>query len=107
MARRKRNIGNELIDAAAWILDDVRGIARPGRSHVVMVPDVKRIRRKLKVSQSEFATRYGLNVRTVQQWEQGRAVPDQPARVLLTLIDHAPATVELSLKRALAQAGRR
>ena len=39
------------------------------------VPDVQAIRRKLHMSQSEFATRFGFSVRTVQEWEQGRALP--------------------------------
>jgi hypothetical protein len=33
-------------------------------------------------------------------------VPDQPARVLLAVIDLAPKAVEKSVKRALAKAGR-
>ena len=62
------------------------------------VPDVRRIREQLGLSQSEFATRFGLSVRTIQQWEQGRAVPDQPARVLLRVIEHAPTTVSRALR---------
>jgi len=47
------------------------------------VPDVQALRRKLGLSQSEFAARFGFSVRTVQEWEQGRALPDRPARILL------------------------
>jgi putative transcriptional regulator len=64
--------------------------------HVVRrpaVPDVRRVRAKLGLSQAAFAQRFGLSARTVQEWEQGRAVPDQPARVLLEVIDEAPETV--------------
>ncbi len=57
------------------------------------VPDVKRIRQQLGLSQAGFAQRFGFSVRTVQQWEQNRAVPDRPARILLTLIERAPDTV--------------
>ena len=57
------------------------------------VPDVQAIRRKLRLSQSEFAARFGFSVRTVQEWEQGRAVPDRPARILLRVIDKSPKTV--------------
>ena len=48
------------------------------------------MRKRLGLSQSQFADRFGLSIRTVQQWEQGRAEPDQPARVLLALINYAP-----------------
>jgi len=58
------------------------------------VPDVQAIRRKLHMSQSEFATRFGFSVRTVQEWEQGRALPDRPARILLRVIEKSPKTVE-------------
>jgi putative transcriptional regulator len=62
--------------------------------HKPPVPDVGRIRAKLGLSQAAFAARFGLRVRTIQEWEQGRSVPDQPARVLLMVIDQAPHTVE-------------
>ena len=57
------------------------------------VPDVRRVRAKLGLSQAAFAQRFGLSARTVQEWEQGRSVPDQPARVLLKVIEDAPETV--------------
>jgi len=58
------------------------------------LPDVKTIRRKLRLSQAEFAKRFGFSVRTVQEWEQGRAVPDGPARILLRVIEKSPKLVE-------------
>ena len=63
------------------------------------VPDVRRLRAKLGLSQAAFAQRFGLRTRTVQEWEQGRAAPDQPARVLLRVIEVAPDTVARALKR--------
>jgi putative transcriptional regulator len=61
------------------------------------LPDVKAIRGKLRLSQAAFAKRFGFSIRTVQQWEQGRAVPDRPARILLRVIDTAPEVVEHAL----------
>jgi putative transcriptional regulator len=61
------------------------------------LPDVKAIREKLKLSQAGFASRFGFSVRTDQQWEQGRAVPDRPARILLRVIDQSPRAVERAL----------
>jgi putative transcriptional regulator len=58
------------------------------------VPDAQAIRCKLRMSQSEFATRFGFSVRTVQEWEKGRALPDRPARILLRVIEKSPKTVE-------------
>lgn len=58
------------------------------------VPDVQALRRKLGLSQSEFAARFGFSVCTVQEWEQGRALPDRPARILLRVIEKSPKAVE-------------
>lgn len=58
------------------------------------VPDVKAIRRKLGLSQTQFAARFGFSTRTVQEWEQGRAMPDRPARILLRVIEESPKVVE-------------
>ena len=58
------------------------------------LPDVRAIRRKLRLSQAQFAARFGFSVRTIQEWEQGRAIPDRPARILLRVIEKSPKTVE-------------
>lgn len=52
--------------------------------------DVKALRARLGISQEDFAGRYGLDVATVRNWEQGRTTPDGPAALLLQLIDRDP-----------------
>src|SRR3979409_543535 len=54
--------------------------------HVTPRVDVKGIRTKLKLSQSEFASRYGFNVRTLQDWEMGGTQPLSPIRAYLIVI---------------------
>jgi putative transcriptional regulator len=49
--------------------------------------NVKRIRAKLWLTQSQFADLLGLSVRTVQDWEQGQNTPGAPAAALLKLAD--------------------
>ena len=73
----------DMAGAPAW-----RRVANPP------VPDVKRIRRRMRLSQVQFADRFGFSVRTLQQWEQGRAIPERAARILLKVIESAPETVE-------------
>jgi putative transcriptional regulator len=51
------------------------------------------LRKRLKLSRQQFANRFGLDVRALQDWEQGRRVPDRSARVLLTVIDREPDAV--------------
>ena len=62
------------------------------------VPDVRVIREALGLSQAAFAARFHLRERTIQQWEQGRALPDQPARVLLRTIEMNPDVVAAAAK---------
>ncbi len=57
-------------------------------------PDVKKIREKFGVSQSDFAMRFGLELDTLQNWEQGRNQLDPTARLLLKIIELYPAVVE-------------
>lgn len=57
-------------------------------------PDIRGIRKRLRLSQSGFAKRFGFSVRTIQEWEQGRAIPDRPARILLRVIERSPRAVE-------------
>jgi putative transcriptional regulator len=60
-------------------------------------PQVKVIRRALKLSQEEFAARYRIPIGTLRDWEQGRAVPDQAARAYLTVIARDPEAVRKAL----------
>jgi putative transcriptional regulator len=78
-------------------------LRRARRVYNPPLPNVKAIRHKLGLSQAEFAQQFGFSVRTVQQWEQGRAVPDRPARILLRVIETAPQAVERALAVGAAE----
>jgi putative transcriptional regulator len=62
--------------------------------------DLKAIRAKLGLSQSEFAERYGFNLRTLQDWERSRVQPPSAVRAYLAVIDRFPKTVEKALSDA-------
>lgn len=52
---------------------------------------VRLLRNRLKLSQSQFAERYGLPLRTIQNWEQGRRTrPDASGSLLIGLIERDP-----------------
>ena len=55
------------------------------------------LRKRMKLSRQKFADRFGLDARAIQDWEQGRRVPDRAARVLLTVIDREPDAVMRAL----------
>jgi putative transcriptional regulator len=72
-------------------LDDTARLRYPGEY-------VRAVRERLKLTQAEFARRFGLSERTIQEWEQGRAEPEGPARILLRVIDREPKAVERALR---------
>ncbi|WP_051341138.1 helix-turn-helix domain-containing protein [Azospirillum halopraeferens] len=51
---------------------------------------VRGIRAKLKLSQREFAERFGFPLGTVRDWEQGRYQPEASTRTLLFVIEREP-----------------
>jgi putative transcriptional regulator len=56
--------------------------------------DVRKLRQNLRLSQPEFALRFGFNLATLRQWEQGRRCPDGAARTLLAVISRSPDAVQ-------------
>ena len=58
----------------------LRGEKPPSRRFVVPVPNVKQIRERYALSQSEFADLLGVSIKTLQNWEQGRRAPHGAAR---------------------------
>ena len=56
--------------------------------------DVRAVRMALALSQEEFALRFGLDLSTLRNWEQGRSKPDTAARAALWTIAFSPDAVE-------------
>lgn len=61
--------------------------------------DVKAIRQKVGMTQTEFAASFGISLGTLRHWEQGDRTPHGPALVLLHVVAREPKAV----LRALAQ----
>jgi len=53
-----------------------------------------RVRQNLKLSRALFAVYLRTNVRTLENWEQGRAKPNAQAALLINLVKRYPDTVE-------------
>lgn len=60
--------------------------------------NVRAVRQSLKLTQEEFAARFGLPLGTVRDWEQGAHRPDRAAQVLLRVIAKNPQAVIRALK---------
>ncbi len=74
-----------------------KGKLKPSRVFIFDPVMVKNIRKKFKVSQSEFAYMIGVSVATLQNWEQGRRKPDGPALALLKVAEMNPEIVMKAL----------
>lgn len=85
---------NEAAQHAAG--EDVPGVV----VHIPAELDVAAIRKKTGLSQPAFAGSIGVLTGTLRQWEQGRRIPDGPARVLLAMVDRRPRIVVETLGRA-------
>ena len=62
------------------------------------VLSVRALRRKLNLTQEEFAARFHLPRGTIRDWEQGAHRPDKAAQVLLTVIAKDPDAVARALE---------
>jgi putative transcriptional regulator len=76
--------------------------AMPASAPAELAPPlaVRDLRRRARLTQMEFASRLGVPVETIRNWEQGKRMPRGPARALLAVIAHAPETVFAALAEA-------
>jgi putative transcriptional regulator len=97
----KRNLFRELKEGMTALADGRQG-KRTLRTHAVEfkpAPEVSpkeliRVRERLKISRAVFAVYLRTNVRTLENWEQGRAKPNAQAALLINLVKRYPDTVE-------------
>ena len=67
---------------------------------LIHIPNVKRLRERLGLTQDAFAAAYRIPIGTLRDWEQGRKRPDAPARAYLTVIARNPEAVAGFLSEA-------
>ena len=89
-------LGDKLLRSAQQARDWVNG--KPSRVRVTYVRmpqvDVRKLRAKMGLSQTQFAARFGFSLDSIQNWEQGHRRPEGPARILLAVIARNPRAVE-------------
>ncbi len=100
-AAHKRDLFAELSEGVAALADARQG-KRTLRTHAVEyrpAPNVTpkelvRLREDLKISRALFAAYLRTNLRTLENWEQGRAKPNAQAALLINLVKQYPDTVQ-------------
>lgn len=92
--------GDDLIASLNQAIAHARGRKTQGlRVTVVEAPDVRAIRRSLRMSQHRFAAAFRIPLPTLKNWEQGRRQPDAPAAAYLLAIKRRPKEVMEAVAR--------
>ena len=94
---KKQTPGQRMIASAKQALAFAEGADNGCVVHFPNEIDVARIRKKVNMSQRQFAAYFAVSVRTLQAWEHGRSVPSGPSRALLIVIDREPQAVRRAL----------
>jgi putative transcriptional regulator len=97
----KRDVFAELTERMTALAESREG-KRTLRTHAVefkpapsVTPkELVRVRESLNMSRALFAVFLRTNVRTLENWEQGRAKPNAQAALLINLVKHFPDTVQ-------------
>jgi len=93
--------GRDLIASLKQAAAHAQGCKPRGmRVTVVEVPDVRALRRSLRMSQQRFAAAYRIPLATLKNWEQGRRVPDAPAAAYLLAIQRKPKEIMKAVEAA-------
>ncbi len=97
----KRDVFADLTEGMAALAENREG-KRTLRTHAVefkpaptVTPkELIRVRENLNLSRALFAVYLRTNVRTLENWEQGRARPNAQAALLINLVKRFPDTVQ-------------
>ena len=92
-----RSLPPRRVDHAVLGATTEEEIARQARDDDVeamrdMARFARRVRRRLGLTQVEFARRIDVPHETIRNWEQGKRGPTGAARALLRILDKAPET---------------
>lgn len=96
VSERDTRFGDDLIQSAREALAHFRGETPlpTVKVETMAASQVRSIRRAVSRGPKDFERRFRVPARTLEGWEQGRRTPDVAARLLLTLIEREPETVE-------------
>jgi putative transcriptional regulator len=88
---------DEEIEEAALSDPDAQPMTDEELAHMFRPGALRDLRERLGLSQAAFAQRFHINLRTLQDWEQGRRAPEEIARAYLRVIEHSPDAVAAAL----------
>ena len=99
-------VGDELLKSMAQALAYTQGKRVVGvRVHRIAVKpvDVRKARKRLGLSQDDFAQAFGVSASTLRKWEQGQRTPTGAAKTLLKIVEREPRAVMRALRQDLGR----
>lgn len=84
-------VAEDILQGAREAVAYMRGEPIKVRVHHFVHP--KEVRKKLDMTQREFAETFGFSLDTIKHWESGRRTPEYAAQVLLKVIAQNPKAV--------------
>jgi len=95
-ARKSQTVGDSIIQGLRQAIAWTKGENDNVRVSLVRTTqvDVRKVRLKMRISQSQFAMKFGFPAATLRNWEQGRSHPDASTCVLLAVLAKHPEAVE-------------
>ena len=84
-------------------LEIARGNVKPSKLYVPPEMSVREIRKKLNLSQDDFAAEFGFTINQIRDWEQGRTRPLGGLRAYLMLIKSDPKAVSQLLRNSITK----
>ncbi len=99
--KKKRDLFAELVEGFEALADQRAG-KRTLRTHTVKTKpapkitarELAKLRKDLNISRGLLAGYLRTNVRTLENWEQGRAKPNAQAALLIRLVQRYPDTMQ-------------
>ena len=98
--KKNPDIGQEILKGLKEIAEWQQGKKKLKVTSLPRACDVAKIRKKLDLTQDEFADFMGVKVKTLQNWEQHRREPQGAARSLLRVAEKTPDAILKALPRS-------
>lgn len=93
MVNQMGNAFSSIKQGLSEAIDYSEGKIKKATVHKFSPLNVKEVRAKVGMSQSEFASAFGISVSTLRHWERGDRTPHGPALVLLNVVAKEPEVV--------------
>ena len=98
---KKRNLFDELMDGVDTMRQQRQGKITLRTHEVEDMPPldidanlIRKTREQLQLSRAIFARRLRVSIRTLENWEQGRAKPNAQAAALILMVRKYPDTLD-------------